>query len=459
MSGSLSIGREIAYDAFYQTMFEKKKPEDALEALYAQHGKKVSRLDRNFAKEILFGSLRWYSKIFWILQNTASRDLQKTSPHIQTALVLGTYQIFYMDRVPDRAAVNESVEYVRIRGNANAVSFANGILRQIARRAAYFAKPDKVTKKAEYLALQFAHPRWIVDRWLQHFHFDKMEVMLAANNQAPPYAIRVNTRKVPIDQIPELQLQMLKTEKTHTERRPLRVCMHTREAPNLDADSLFQKGNYTIQDEAAQIIGYLVAPKADEAIVDTCCGPGGKLGHVFELADGNVQLTGLEKNPSQMARVRETLQRLGHEGIDLVETDFLEWNAKQKLDKVLLDAPCSGLGVLRRHPEGKWQKDAAIIPRSVDLQKKMILHALKQLKAGGELIFSVCSFEPDETVNHVKWLKTEFGDKVELISPVHRLPDYYKRYVTRDNVLLIYSGNQDGMDGFGAFIIKLKNEL
>ncbi len=459
MSGSLSIGREIAYDAFFQTMFEHKKPEDALEELYQKHGKKVVRLDRNFAKEILFGSLRWYSKIFWILQNTASRDLTKTSPHIQTALVLATYQIFYMDRVPDRAAVNESVEYVRARGNANAVSFANGILRQIARRAAYFPKPDKTAKPAEYLALQFAHPRWVVDRWLQHFRFDRMELMLAANNQVPPCSVRVNTLKTPIEGISQLQSNLLKTERTHSERRPLRICLHLREAPNLDSGSLFQHGMYSIQDEASQLIPYLVDPRPEETIADVCCGPGGKLGHIFELSGGKAKLLGLEKNPAQMARVRDNLQRLGHQGIELQEVDFMEWQAPTKLDKILLDAPCSGLGVLRRHPEGKWHKDAAIIPRSAERQRLMLTHALKQLKAGGELIYSVCSFEPDETFHHLKWLKSEYGDKLELISPVHRLPDYYKRYVTRDNVLLIYAGNQDNMDGFGAFIIKVKNEL
>lgn len=458
MSG-LSIAREIAYDTFYRVMHNKEKPEEVLEELYAQYNKKLSRLDRNFVKEIVFGGLRWYSKIFWILQNTASRDLSKTDPHIQAALVLGTYQIFYMDRVPDRAAVNESVEYVRSRGQANAVAFVNGILRQISRRAAYFPKPDKIAKQGEYLALQFAHPRWMVERWLKSFKFDKMELMLAANNKVPPYSVRVNVLKTPIDDIPQLQQQLLKLERTHTERRPLRICLQFREAPYLDDGSLFQQGFYTIQDEASQIIPYLVDPQAGETLIDACCGPGGKLAHIFELSKGQAKITGLEKNPAQMQRVRDNLKRLGHEGIELIETDFQEWTTKTKVDKILLDAPCSGLGVLRRHPEGKWHKEESIIRSCVDKQRQLLTHALKQLKVSGELIYSVCSFEQEETIGQLKWLKQEYGDKVELVSPVHRLPDYYKRYVTRDNLFLVYAGSQDEMDGFGAFIIKLKNEI
>jgi len=128
------------------------------------------------------------------------------------------------------------------------------------------------------------------------------------------------------------------------------------------------------------------------------------------------------------------------------------------VDRVLLDAPCTGLGVLRRHPEGKWQKSESGIKELAVQQRKMIEHSLKMLKKNGELIYSVCSFEPEETELQARWILETYGSKVELISPVSRLPDYFKRYVTRDNVLMIFAGNQDEMDGFGAFIIKWKGE-
>lgn len=458
MSSGLTPAREIAYDAFVQVMEHKKTPEQATEELYAKHAKALKRLDRNFVKEMLYGSLRWYSKIYWILQNTAkNRDLKTTTPEIRAALVLGTYQIFYMDRVPDRAAVNESVEYVRKKGQANAVSFINGILRQIARRAEYFAKPDKVKQQADYLSLQFAHPKWVVERWLEEFKFERMEKMLSANNQPPPWSVRQNLLKTPIEEAHLLQQQLLRDESTHSERRPLRGALHLREAPDLGPESLFAKGFYTIQDESSQLIGMLVSPEEGQVIYDACAGPGGKLAHCYELANGKAKITAVEKDADQMRKAKETMTRLGHTELTWVDGDFAQFQPTEKADKVLLDAPCTGLGVLRRHPEGKWHKTASLIPAMVEQQRALIEHALTLLKPGGELIYSVCSFEPEETVGHLSWIKEKHGDRLELLSPVQRLPDYYKRYVTRDNVLLIYSGNQDELDGFGAFILKAKS--
>jgi 16S rRNA (cytosine967-C5)-methyltransferase len=455
VSHSISKAREIAYDALVQVIEHGKDPDEATEALCVDV-KGLKRLDRNFIKEILFGSLRWYSKILWILQNTSKRDLGKSTPEIRAALICGTYQIFYMDRVPDRAAVNESAEYVRSKGQAQAVSFVNGILRQIARRAEYFAKPDKTAKPIEYLSLQFAHPDWIVKRWHTHFKFDRMETILAANNQPPPWTIRINLLKTTTEDIKDLQQVLLREERTHSDRRPLRSALVLKEPPNLGEESLFQKGYYTIQDESSQLIAHLADPKETESIIDAAAGPGGKLSHIYELGNGKTNLVAVERNADQMRKAKETLTRLQHTNLTWVESDFLDYKPKNLVDKVLLDAPCSGLGVLRRHPEGKWQKTATLITEMANLQRKLIEHALTLIKPGGELIFSVCSFEPEETIGQVKWIQDKYGDRIELLSPVSRLPDYYKRYVTRDNILLIYSGNQDEIDGFGAFIIKLK---
>lgn len=457
MSQPLSTAREIAYDAYALVMEKGQMPDDVVDELHAKSGKELTRLDRNFIKEMLYGALRWHAKIYWILQNTSNRNLDETTPQVRAALVMGTYQIFYMDRVPDRAAVNESAEYVRKRGQAQAVSFVNGILRQIARRAEYFAKPDKHLKPVEYLALQFSHPEWIVKRWHEHFKFDRLEKMLSSNNQPPPWYVRINTMKTDLADTHILQQNLLRDERAHTDRRPLRCSLLFKETPHFDENSLFSQGFYTIQDEASQLVGMLVDPQAGETIIDACAGPGGKLTHVYELSAGKAKITALEKNPDQYRRMRETARRLGHEeGIEWIQGDFLDYKPPAPVDRVMLDAPCSGLGVLRRHPEGKWHKRGSLITSMAEQQRKLIEHGLSLLKPGGELIYSVCSFEPEESQAHVAWIKDKLGDRIELVSPIQRLPDYYKRYVTRDNVLMIYAGNQDELDGFGAFILKAK---
>ncbi len=455
MSSRVTLAREIAYDAFIKVIERGQSPERTVEEGYVQHPE-LSRLDRAFVKELVYGSWRWYYKIDGILQTTAKRDLKASSPEIRGALVLGTYQIFYMDRVPDRAAVNESVEYGRKKGQAKGSGFVNGILRSIARRAEYFVKPDKDKLPSDYLALQYAHPLWIVQRWLPQFGFERMKEILASNNHAPPYTVRVNSLKVPAEELPEFRSLLLKEEKNHSERCALRSCLHLKTFPSKEPGSLFRRGYFSVQDESSQLISWLVDPKDGNCVIDACAGKGGKTGHLYEVAKGALRLIAVEKNPLQMRIGQENMRRLGHQGIDWVESDFLAYKPAEPVDKVLLDAPCSGLGVLRRHPEGKWQKTPAIIPQFANLQRELITHGLSLLKSGGELIYSVCSFEREETLDHLQWVSTSLSDSVERVSPVSRLPDYYKRFVTRENALMIFSGNKNAMDGFGAFILRKK---
>ncbi len=461
MTQKISSARQIAFEAFIQVMEYKKKPEDELSRLYAEVGKDVKRVDKNLAKELLYGSLRWYSKIYWILQHTSTRKLSEVSPQIRAALILGTYQIFYLDKIPERAAVNESSEYVRSCGQGQAVSFVNGILRQIARRAEYFAKPDKKTKPVEYLSLQFAHPDWMVTRWAKRFKFEKLEGMLTSNNQPPPFFVRVNSLKTAVNEIQDLQHELLKEEHAHSERENLKICLSLKKFPETSEGSFFAKGFFSFQDQASQLIGYLVDPAPGEVIVDACAGPGGKITHLFELSSGKAEIHGVEKSPVAMEKIRQNISRLGFDSEDfnkivLHEQDFEEFSLNKKIDKILLDAPCSGLGVLRRHPEAKWLKTPKVIDDRKHLQRRLIEKALRLLPVGGELIYSVCSFEPEESEEHYTWLQS-FPDKIESVSAVSRLPDYFKRYVTRDNIFMVFSGNQDLMDGFSAFIVKLKS--
>lgn len=455
MSVKVTISRLIAFDAFVEVMENNRKPEEALDDLYTRNPKDLKRIDRNLIKEILYGGLRWYKKIYWILQHTSKkRDLKTVSPQVRAALVLGTYQIFYMDRIPDRAAVNESVEYVRAKGEASAVPFVNGVLRQIARRAEYFTKPDKTTKPAEYLALQFSHPEWLVRRWLKRFNFERLETMLASNNQPPPLYIRTNSQKIsPLD----LQESLLRDEQTQSEKGGLKGCISLKKHPDTSTESLFGRGFYTIQDQASQLIPQLLKIEPGQTIIDAAAGPGGKLTHIAELGKNQIKLIAVEKNERQMQRARETAERLGAaSSIEWFLSDFADFKPSAPVDCVLLDAPCSGLGVLRRHPEAKWQKTEAGIAEMSKKQRDLIKHAFSILKVGGELIYSVCSFEPEESEEHLRWLEAELPGKFEIITPVSRLPDYFKKYVTRQNVLLIFAGNQDDMDGFGAFIVRRK---
>ncbi len=457
MSGKVSLARLVAFDIFAAMEDGKGRLDNIQNHYYKEYEGRLSRLDRNFITEIVYGTLRWRGKLYWILQNTSKRDLASTSPQVRTALLCGAYQVYYMDRVPDRAAVNESVEYVREKGEPNACTFVNGIMRQIARKAQYFPKPDKITKPVEYLTIQYSYPSWIVSRWLKRFKFERLEKILSESNKPPPYFARINSLKHDLKEANDLQTTLLRDERTHSERRPLRCVLRFKEAPDLSAESLFGQGHYTIQDEAAQLVSYLLAPNPEDKILDVCTGKGGKLSHLYELMLGQAELCGIDSNDEQLNYCRETMNRLGFTKYEIINQDFLTFNPEQKYNKILLDAPCSGLGVLRRHPEGKWQKQLSLVNDMKALQRSLLEKAWEILQPGGELVYAVCSFEPEETDHQLAYMLEKFGKEngnVEVLDVGDRMPDYYRRYVTRDKMLLIFAGNNDEMDGFGAFILK-----
>jgi 16S rRNA (cytosine967-C5)-methyltransferase len=455
----LTLARELSYDAFTSIMHGKNRADEVSKVLYQDYKNILSPLDYRFLKEILYGGLRWYGKIFWILQNTSKRNIKDLPKATQSALILGTYQIFYMDRVPDRSAVNESVEYVRAKGEKLAVPYVNGVLRSISRRCEYFAKPDKTKQPVKYLSLQYSHPKWIVERWLDRFGFEKTKNLLLTNNKIPPCTIRINPLSPEFKGVVQFQHRILKEEKQKTQKQHLPYCLQLKSYNLFDKDSLFSKGSFTIQDEAAQLIGHIVNPKEGETILDACIGPGGKSGQIYEATNGKVHIIGLDKSKEQIKKAQQNFSRLQHNDIELVHQDFLGTNALKKgskFDKILLDAPCSGLGVLRRHPEGKWLKKASIIIDCAELQRKMLDKSISLLKDDGELIYSVCSFEPEETIEQLEYVLSKYSDTIELVCIKSRIHDYYQRFVCRSGILIILHALRDNMDGFGAFVVKKK---
>lgn len=460
MSSHLSMAREIAYDAYVMVMTEKVHTREALERVYEAKGPKAKSADREFIKDVVFGSLRWHAKLYWILQNTSKRNLSETSPEVRAALICGTFQIYYMERVPDRVAVNESVEYVRNKGQASACSFINGILRQIARRAEYFAKPDKETKAVEYLALQFAHPEWMVRRWIKYFKFEKLEAMLAFHNQRPPTTARLNTLKTDVADVRLLQQQLLKNERVHSEKRPLRSALILKNAPQLGPESLYRQGLFSFQDEAAQLASLLVTPDAGETIAHGYTAAGKRLAHLWERSKGGAKLVAIAATEDDRQRSEEEIKRIDPEAkVEWHVGAFESWKPASRVNKVYLWAPSSEMGRLRRIPEQKYHFTESSLRAVVAEQAKLLDHALRQVRLGGELVYTVDSFEKEELENQLERLLKEHEGKIEVISPVSRLPDYYKRYVTRHNVFIVYTGNQDEMDGIGAFILRVNKEI
>ena len=447
----VTLARLVAYDALTLAAEEGVAPTEAVERLAVERPA-LKNLDRRFIKELVWGSLRWYSKMLWILNHTAERDLKEAAPEIRTALIMGTYQIFYMDRVPDRAAVSQSVEYIRQKGLHQAVGFVNGILRSIARRSKYFQKPDKDAEPVAYLALQFATPPWIVARWHKKYGYEKCQEILQGINKPSPVCLRVNSLKTPEADVRALQTRLLKECQVKTRARPHTFCLSSDFMPSVQ-ESVFKEGYITIQGEASQVVSSLVDPAAEEVIYDVCCGPGGKTLGIYEASLAKATVIGMDQSKNAIERAQENADRLGHP-VQFECQNFMEWRPEGRCDKILLDAPCSGLGVLQKHPEGKLHKTETFLMDMANQQREMITHALDVLPSGGKLIYSVCSFEPEESEEHLAWIKKTYSGKIEVETPIRFLPNYYKKFVTRDNIFLVQAGHKEGMDGFAAFVVK-----
>ena len=519
----ISPSRMLAYNTLVESIKYKKNPEQIINHSLKNRYKDIKRNDLNLAYEIIYGSFRWWDKLYWILQNYSKRDLDRSSLEVKVSLVGGTYQIFYLDRVPNRASINESAEFLRAKKQVSAVAFINGMLRQVAIKARYFPKPEAHVEPEKYLALQYAQPIWLVKRWIKQFGFAKLEEMYRNINKKPSITIRFNRAYQLNNQ--DMQKLLLKDRNRNPHKRPLRNCFHLNDLPNFANNSLFARGLITIQDESSQLIAHLVDPQKNQRIVDACAGPGGKLSHLYDLCarlfvdcidqtninhdkqpqklnsqdssnnnddynelsfdktntntvsyddiDSNSandnknlfdydfshhpefpKIYAFEKKQVAYDRLIENITRMNCSGITCTFGDFVDYSPSYKVDKILLDAPCSGFGVLRRHPEAKMFKTIETIDKMVDVQRKLFIHAFNILSKDSELVYSVCSSESEEIYSHLDWLQKNHANCYELIDPSTRLQSYYKRFVTKDKVLLIYGGNTDSMDGFGAFIVK-----
>lgn len=447
-----TLSRAIAIDALNHVMSRRQHADAVLEKLFKHHAQDLRPLDRAFIFEIVYGALRWLWKMDWIMSHMVDRPLTSLDPRVLSALRVGAYQILYMDRVPDRAAVSETVEAVKKVGAGNASSFVNAVLRRLAKKAEYFTKPDKQTQLAEYLSVQFSHPQWMVERWLRHVQPDRLEHLLSGNNKAPPIVLR-RLRSRPLIHDEDLATYLLRTQGVSSEWLPLSSALRVEKLPDFQKCEAFQNGCYIVQDTAAQLASQLVNVSESSSVLDACAAPGGKS---MALWDRGLKPEGLIVADSSQRRIgtlQENFNRVGLEPAQLLAGDVVESVRGMSFDTVLLDAPCTALGVIRRHPEIKWHRTFSDIEHCVSEQRRLLDGLAAAVRPGGELAYIVCSTELEETSQQVRGF-LERHTEFDLVSLESRIHDYYRKYLTKDNELLIFPGNSDDLDGFYAVVLR-----
>mgnify|MGYP006425153327 CR=1 FL=1 len=352
--------------------------EPLLEALES-----VPSRDRRFLHQVTAGVTKWRDRLDWILDRFSKRPIASLTPGIRQVLRLGVYQILWLDRVPERAAVHTSVELAKHLEHAGTGGFVNAILRRVIAEGNRVSYPDPKADPVGYYSVFYSHPRWLVSRWLSRWGPQNTEALLRANNEAA--ALYVRSRETDA-----LLPESYGAEAVEGHPGVFRVD----QPEGLFDDAAFANGWFA-QDVSAGIAARLLAPEPGDRVLDVCAAPGGKSAQLAATLDSG-SVTATDISPMRLLRMRENTRRLRQSRIRLVAEDGLQPAAMGPFDRVLADVPCSGTGVLGRHPEARWHKAAKDLPRHAARQLQILDSAFARLRPGGLLVYSTCSLEEDE---------------------------------------------------------------
>ena len=330
----------------------------------------LSERDRAFAVHLVQGVLRWRLRLDWIIKKSLRFPFNKIDPPVLNILRMGVYQIFFMDRVPDSAAVDEAVQQAKAICQRHVVGSVNGILRNICRQKGKVAFPPREADPVHYLSVSCSYPVWLVEKWIRELGIISAERLLEAGNEIPPLVVRTNTRKIDrAGLIRRLNSEGVKGRPTSYSPGGIRIDGLKGPVSLLKS---FQDGLFQVQGEAAQVSSYLLFPRPDELVLDLCAGLGGKSTHIDLLTGGKTRIVALDISHSRLVRLSQSLLRLGIGSIERIVADagsHLSSLFRFPFDKILIDGPCSGLGVISRHPDAKWARDESDIERLARLQK------------------------------------------------------------------------------------------
>ena len=368
--------------------------------------------DRALLHELVKGALRWRGRIDAALDARVHVGLANTQPWIRNILRLGAYQILFLDRIPAHAAVDESVKLAHKYAHAGAAGLVNSVLRRLAEERATIQWPEG--NDAASLAAWGSHPLWIVERWLARFGPEETRALLAADNRAVPTGLRANTLKNTREQLVEM-LTHEGVEARPGKLSPDLVWVEGHHSPG--ALHSFRSGLCTAQDESEALVGRVVAPKPHERVLDLCAAPGGKSTHLAELMRDDGEVWAMERDAHRVETLKTTLERLGTHSVHVVHGDGRTYEFPMPFDRVLVDAPCSGMGVLARRADARWRKGPEVLAEMPPVQLDLLRSAAARLVPGGLLVYSVCSFEPEET-DHVvaRFLAEHPGWAVESVA-------------------------------------------
>jgi len=387
----ISVARKIAFETLRRVESEGAY---ATDVLHAELGSAISPADAALATELTLGVLRWRGLLDFLLERLLQKPVARLDLPVALALRLGLYQIRFLQRVPARAAVNESVDLVKFARKTSAASLVNAVLRKAAAEAA--EPPERFLPAgmalSARLSILHSHPEWLIDRWLARFGEARTVALLEANNHAPRLSIALHDLNQRDAIARELTSAALQIESGLLLNSALSV-----KGGSVIRTAAFREGRISIQDEASQAIPFLLDVQPGDSVLDLCAAPGGKTPALAHAAGPKALVIAADLHGHRVQAMRTQFARLALENIQCVQLNAVEaLPFASQFDRILVDAPCSGSGTLARHPEIRWRLRPEELNEFHGLQVRILANALAALVPGGRLVYSTCSLEPEE---------------------------------------------------------------
>jgi len=367
-------------------------------------GSRLEGRDRGLATELAYGVTRRRATLDYAISQVATRPLEQVDPWIRNILREAVYQILYMDRIPQSAAVDEAVNLAKQYGHAGVAKFVNGVLRNLIRKLPTLQWPDEQAEPVAALAIKHSYPEWLVAEWASRFGREQAIRLLEAGNEVPPLTVRANSLKANREQvIAALAAEGVKAEPTVHSPQGL-IIRELTSASWLDRLKAMKQGLITVQDESSMLVAAALDPQPGWTVIDMAAAPGGKSTHLAELMSNQGRVIAIDIHPHKIELIEQNAARVGATIIDGVAMDAREVGDRMpdRADAILCDLPCSGLGTLARRPDARWRKTIADVEALVVIQRAILESAARALKPGGVLVYSTCTIHPLENQEMVE---------------------------------------------------------
>ncbi|RYM07223.1 16S rRNA (cytosine(967)-C(5))-methyltransferase RsmB [Sporolactobacillus sp. THM7-7] len=450
---SRESAREVAFKLLLKIKRDHAYSQLALNDALSESA--LPRRDKNLVTVLVYGTLQRELTLDTVLSSFV-REEKKLDDWVRVLLLLSFYQKLYLNRIPDHAIVNEAVSIAKKRGHRGIVGFVNGVLRQFLRRGVPdFSAIEPVGRR---LAVQYSHPEWLLDLWEKQWDRQTALRVAEAGNQVPRLFLRVNRTKIDRAQLSE----RLTREGARTENSPLSPDGLIVKDGLAGTAAAYRKGLLTIQDESSMLVADAVSPSPGMQVLDTCAGPGGKTTHLAERMANKGTVIALDLHQHKTRLIDDAACRLGLTNIETKVMDARKAGSafpEAHFDRVLVDAPCTGFGVIRRKPEIKWDKTRADAERLASIQRAILEAAAPLVKPGGWLVYSTCTINRDENdrqLNRFLQEHPEFSWESTLFS---RFPEKIGRSrVSPETAMLQLFPFQFETDGFFIGCLEKKEQ-